>query len=127
MTAATVREATSAEVFGGSLGASAAPAVGGRIVVFEFTGTGFLRHMVRNAVGTLVEIGLGRREPAWMAEVLASGDRAQAGPTAPARGLFLVGVSDRVSSPARLASLVSPEPEPGCAPESVLAPPERSL
>jgi tRNA pseudouridine38-40 synthase len=39
-----------------------------------------------------VEIGLGKREPAWMAEVLASGDRAQAGPTAPARGLFLVSV-----------------------------------
>ena len=86
-----MREATSAEVVGGSL---ALPGAGGpgRIIAFEFTGTGFLRHMVRNAVGTLVEIGLGKREPSWMAAVLASGDRAQAGPTAPAAGLFLVGV-----------------------------------
>jgi tRNA pseudouridine38-40 synthase len=61
-------------------------------VAFEVTGTGFLRHMVRNAVGTLVEIGLGRREAASMASVLASRDRAQAGPTSPAHGLFLVSV-----------------------------------
>lgn len=91
LTAATVRESTSAEVVGGSLALRSASGPG-RIVALEFTGTGFLRHMVRNAVGTLVEIGLGKREPAWMAEVLASEDRARAGPTAPARGLFLVGV-----------------------------------
>jgi tRNA pseudouridine38-40 synthase len=101
VTAATVRESTSAEVVGGSL---ALPGAGGpgRIIAFEFTGTGFLRHMVRNAVGSLVEIGLGKRVPAWMAGVLASGDRAQAGPTAPARGLFLVGVDYGPPSPARL-------------------------
>ncbi len=91
LTAATVRESSSAEVVGGSLTLRSAGGPG-RIIVFEFTGTGFLRHMVRNAVGTLVEIGLGKRAPAWMAEVLASGDRAQAGPTAPARGLSLVSV-----------------------------------
>jgi tRNA pseudouridine38-40 synthase len=102
LTAATVREATSAEVVGGSLALQSARGTG-RIIAFEFTGTGFLRHMIRNAVGTLVEIGLGKREPAWMAEVLASGDRSQAGPTAPARGLFLVGVGyDPPLSPARL-------------------------
>jgi tRNA pseudouridine38-40 synthase len=91
LTSATVREATSAVVVGESLALRSAGGPG-RVVAFEFTGTGFLRHMIRNAVGTLVEIGLGKREPAWMAEVLASGDRAQAGPTAPARGLFLVSV-----------------------------------
>jgi tRNA pseudouridine38-40 synthase len=91
LTAATVREATSAEVVGRSLALRSARGPG-RIILFEFTGTGFLRHMIRNAVGTLVEIGLGKRGPAWMAEVLASGDRAQAGPTAPAHGLFLVSV-----------------------------------
>ena len=53
-----------------------------------------------------------------MAEVLASGDRAQAGPTAPARGLFLVGV-DYERPPSRRAE--SPEPS------AVLAPPEGSL
>jgi tRNA pseudouridine38-40 synthase len=88
---ATVRESTSAEVVGGSL-MPREPARPGRLIVFEFRGDGFLRHMVRNAVGTLVEIGLGKREPDWMVDVLASGDRAQAGPTAPSCGLFLVAV-----------------------------------
>lgn len=55
-------------------------------------GTGFLRHMVRNIVGTVVEIGRGARPAGDLARVLASRDRAQAGPTAPARGLFLVRV-----------------------------------
>jgi tRNA pseudouridine38-40 synthase len=55
-------------------------------------GDGFLRHMVRNIVGTLVEIGIGRWPAARAAEILASCDRTQAGPTAPAQGLFLVRV-----------------------------------
>jgi tRNA pseudouridine38-40 synthase len=54
-----------------------------------FEGDGFLRHMVRNLVGTLVEVGLGRRPPEWLAEVLAAQDRAAAGRTAPACGLVL--------------------------------------
>jgi tRNA pseudouridine38-40 synthase len=91
MTVARVRESTTAEVVGGSLAIGARPD-GGRLIVVELIGTGFLRHMVRNAVGTLVEIGLGKRAPSWMGAVLASGDRGQAGPTAPASGLFLVGV-----------------------------------
>ena len=62
------------------------------LVLYEIAGTGFLRHMVRNIVGTLVEIGSGRRSVEWMAEVLAGRDRARAGPTAPATGLFLVAV-----------------------------------
>jgi tRNA pseudouridine38-40 synthase len=55
-------------------------------------GDGFLRHMVRILAGTLVEIGIGRRDPAGIAALLASRDRARAGPTAPARGLCLVRV-----------------------------------
>jgi tRNA pseudouridine38-40 synthase len=62
------------------------------LVTYEIRGAGFLRHMVRNIVGTLAEIGRGRRPAAWMDEVLASGDRTQAGRTAPPDGLFLVGV-----------------------------------
>lgn len=53
---------------------------------------GFLHHMVRNVVGSLVEVGRGARPPDWMAELLAGRDRTLAGPTAPARGLLLVRV-----------------------------------
>jgi tRNA pseudouridine38-40 synthase len=52
----------------------------------------FLHHMVRNIVGSLVEVGRGARPPDWMAELLAGRDRTRAGPTAPAQGLFLVRV-----------------------------------
>jgi tRNA pseudouridine38-40 synthase len=61
-------------------------------LVMRIEGDGFLRHMVRNIVGTLVEIGIGRWSVSRAAEILASCDRAQAGPTAPAQGLFLVRV-----------------------------------
>ena len=62
------------------------------VLVIEITGDGFLRHMVRTVVGTLVEVGLGRRDAASLAEALAQRDRRLAGPTAPAHGLFLVRV-----------------------------------
>ena len=66
---------------------------GGELIQYEIAGDGFLRHMVRNIVGTLVEIGRGRRSVESIGEVLASRDRARAGPTAPAEGLFLVHVA----------------------------------
>jgi tRNA pseudouridine38-40 synthase len=56
-------------------------------------GNGFLRHMVRNLVGTLVDVGKGKIPPGRMRELLSLRDRAQAGPTAPAHGLFLWSVS----------------------------------
>jgi tRNA pseudouridine38-40 synthase len=49
----------------------------------------FLQHMVRNIVGTLVHVGNGKHPPAWVGEVLASRDRAQAAPTFAAEGLYL--------------------------------------
>jgi tRNA pseudouridine38-40 synthase len=52
----------------------------------------FLHHMVRNIVGSAVAVGCGSRDPAWLGAVLASGDRAQAGPTAPPQGLALLRV-----------------------------------
>jgi tRNA pseudouridine38-40 synthase len=54
----------------------------------------FLHHMVRNLVGSAVEVGRGARPAEWLAEVLASGDRRLAGPTAPAHGLTLIRVLD---------------------------------
>jgi len=65
------------------------------LLAYEITGDGFLRHMVRSIVGTLVEIGRGRRPASWMDEVIASRDRGAAGPTAPAAGLFLMSVDYR--------------------------------
>ena len=58
-------------------------------LVLRISGDGFLRHMVRNIVGTLVEVGAGRWDPWRLLAILDSGDRSQAGPTAPAKGLFL--------------------------------------
>jgi tRNA pseudouridine38-40 synthase len=63
-----------------------------RMIHYEISGDGFLRHMVRAIAGTLVEIGRGRQPARWIDEVLASRDRAAAGRTAPAHGLFLVAV-----------------------------------
>jgi tRNA pseudouridine38-40 synthase len=64
---------------------------GGEISL-EASASGFLRHMVRNLAGTLIEVGQGRRAADSMAELLASRDRSSAGPTAPALGLTLVRV-----------------------------------
>ena len=67
-------------------------ASGPHFVVFEIEADGFLRHMVRALVGTLVEVGSGRRRADAVPGLLAGGRRAAAGPTAPARGLVLVRV-----------------------------------
>jgi tRNA pseudouridine38-40 synthase len=56
---------------------------------FIITGDGFLRHMVRNIVGTILEVGKGRLTQSDIADILAAKDRSAAGPTAPAAGLFL--------------------------------------
>ena len=66
-----------------------------RIAVVDVDGSGFLRYMVRTIVGTLVEVGTGRREADDIAAILASSSRSRAGPTAPAQGLFLVRVDYR--------------------------------
>ena len=62
------------------------------LLAYEVTGTGFLRHMVRAIVGTLVEIGRGWRTPEDVTVLLQGGTRAQAGATAPPHGLCLVEV-----------------------------------
>ncbi|MEW6265209.1 MAG: tRNA pseudouridine(38-40) synthase TruA [Thermodesulfobacteriota bacterium] len=59
------------------------------LVRISLEADGFLRHMVRAIVGTLVLVGRGRITPAGFREILEAGDRALAGPTAPAQGLCL--------------------------------------
>lgn len=61
-------------------------------MVVRISGDGFLRHMVRNIVGTLVEVGVGRWDPWRPLAIVESRDRRNAGRTAPARGLFLARV-----------------------------------
>lgn len=64
------------------------PEDSGRMVI-EISGDGFLRHMVRNIVGTVIEAGAGKRSVADFRNLIEARDRSLAGPTAPARGLFL--------------------------------------
>jgi tRNA pseudouridine38-40 synthase len=61
----------------------------GRLLCFEVSGAGFLRHMVRVMAGTLVWAGQGRFTPALVIQALAGGTRDAAGPTAPPHGLHL--------------------------------------
>jgi tRNA pseudouridine38-40 synthase len=65
---------------------------GSRVAVFSIEGSGFLRHMVRTIVGTLLEVEGGRRPAEEIAGLLTTKDRSRAGPTAPARGLVLAAV-----------------------------------
>ncbi|MEL6110244.1 MAG: tRNA pseudouridine(38-40) synthase TruA [Planctomycetota bacterium] len=55
----------------------------------EIEANGFLYNMVRNIVGTLVEVGYGKQPPTWIDDVLGRKNRVYAGPTAPPQGLFL--------------------------------------
>lgn len=59
---------------------------------FQFEADGFLRHMVRNIVGTLVEVGEGKRDPEAFGKILESKDRQKAGVKSPPQGLYLVTV-----------------------------------
>ncbi|MFQ5700687.1 MAG: tRNA pseudouridine(38-40) synthase TruA [Acidobacteriota bacterium] len=62
------------------------------LVTYTVEADSFLQYMVRNIAGTLIEIGRGRRNPGDIPRLLAARDRRLAGPTAPARGLFLMEV-----------------------------------
>jgi tRNA pseudouridine38-40 synthase len=81
----------------------------GRALMFEVTGTGFLRHMVRNIAGTLVDVGRGRRAAGDMPALLASRDRTRAAATAPAHGLTLWSVD---YEPENRATLPTPPTPP---------------
>lgn len=64
---------------------------GGRLV-YRVRGSGFLKHMVRNLMGTLIEAGKGNLDPSGIRRLLVERDRSRAGPAVPAKGLFLVSV-----------------------------------
>ena len=59
------------------------------MIVFTFEANAFLHHMVRNIVGSLVYVGKGKQSAAWLADVLAAGDRHRAAPTFMPDGLYL--------------------------------------
>lgn len=63
-----------------------------KLYVFEIEGNGFLKHMVRNIVGTLLEVGEGRLSPSDIPEIIHSLDRRKAGRTVPPEGLYLAKV-----------------------------------
>ena len=67
-------------------------ALEGERLIYRVTGSGFLKHMVRNIVGVLLEVGKGNVDRAGFLARLEPGCEIPSGPTAPARGLFLVGV-----------------------------------
>jgi len=64
---------------------------GDRLIV-TLSANAFLHHMVRNIVGSLIQVGIGNRPPAWMAELLASRQRELAAPTFSPDGLYLAKV-----------------------------------
>ena len=65
------------------------------IIKIRVTGNGFLYNMVRIIAGTLLQVGQGRTEASAIPQISASGDRGQAGATAPAHGLKLLGIEYR--------------------------------
>jgi len=64
----------------------------GRHIILDVHANAFLHHMVRNIAGVLMAVGQGTRGPDWVREVLDARDRRASGITAPAGGLYLVGV-----------------------------------
>ncbi|WP_116963396.1 tRNA pseudouridine(38-40) synthase TruA [Fastidiosibacter lacustris] len=61
-------------------------------IIFDIQGNAFLHHMVRNIVGSMLEVGLSKRTPQWIQTLIAKKDRTLAGQTAPAQGLYLIEV-----------------------------------
>jgi tRNA pseudouridine38-40 synthase len=87
-------------------------------VIIDATANAFLQHMVRNLVGLLLDIGVGKAPPEWAAEVLAGRDRTRNSPTAPAGGLYFwkvaypqaFGLPEEAAGP---VSAIIPDPPSG--------------
>ena len=67
------------------------PAAEGDYIVFRIRANRFLRNMVRAIVGSLIEVGRGKKEPSWIAELIESGSRSDAGSSVPGKALFFTG------------------------------------
>lgn len=65
----------------------------GDSIIIRVAGSGFLYNMVRIIAGTLMQVGMGRMDPDQIDQILAAKDRAKAGPTAPAHGLTMIGIT----------------------------------
>ncbi len=95
----TVRTVYSARISASGYGTGQIPPEGGlpgpasagseKVIAFEIIGDGFLYNMVRIITGTLVDVGLGKKDPDDLPEVIAGRDRIRAGHTAPPQGLYL--------------------------------------
>lgn len=86
----TVRTIYSLEIEERKLDAGADDGQLGRMITIRIKGNGFLYNMVRIIAGTLLEVGKGHLDPEKIHEIIASGEREKAGPTAPAQGLRLM-------------------------------------
>ena len=64
-----------------------------KFIIVDLIANAFLHHMVRNIVGVLTMVGIGKKPPLWVKEVLQAKDRSMAAATAPAHGLYLIAVS----------------------------------
>ena len=62
-------------------------------IVFTVRANRFLRNMVRAMVGSLIEVGRGKQEPAWISRLIESGSRSDAGMSVPGKALFFCGAS----------------------------------
>ena len=67
------------------------PAAEGDYIVFRIRANRFLRNMVRAIVGSLIEVGRGRKDPSWIAELIRNGSRSDAGSSVPGKALFFTG------------------------------------
>ena len=67
------------------------PCEDGDYIVFRICANRFLRNMVRAIVGSLIEVGRGKKEPEWIAELIRSGSRSDAGSSVPGNALFFTG------------------------------------
>ena len=63
----------------------------GDYIVFRIKANRFLRNMVRAIVGSLIEVGRGKRDPEWIKELIDEGSRSDAGTSVPGKGLFFSG------------------------------------